>query len=53
MRDPDRFGGCLTGGAAGDAPGYAAEFLREGQIFRRYGERGITEYGQQQVFWKR
>ena len=44
MRDRDRFRGCLIGGAAGDALGYAVEFLREGQIFRRYGERGITEY---------
>lgn len=24
--------------------GYAVEFLRESQIFRRYGENGITEY---------
>ena len=44
MRDQDKFRGCLIGGAAGDALGYAVEFLREGQIFRRYGERGITEY---------
>ena len=44
MRDQDRFRGCLIGGAAGDALGYAVEFLREGQIFRRYGEHGITEY---------
>ena len=44
MRDLDRFRGCLIGGAAGDALGYAVEFLREGQIFRRYGERGITGY---------
>ena len=36
MRDQDRFRGCLIGGAAGDALGYAVEFLREGQIFRRY-----------------
>ena len=44
MRDQDRFRGCLIGGAAGDALGYAVEFLREGQIFRRYAERGITKY---------
>ena len=44
MRDQDRFRGCLIGGAAGDALGYTVEFLREGQIFRRYGERGITKY---------
>lgn len=44
MRSQDRFRGCLIGGAAGDALGYAVEFLRERQIFRKYGERGITEY---------
>ncbi len=44
MRDQDQFRGCLIGGAAGDALGYAVEFLREKQIFRRYGNRGITEY---------
>ena len=44
MRNSDRFRGCLIGGAAGDALGYAVEFLKEGQIFSRYGEKGITEY---------
>lgn len=44
MRSQDKFRGCLIGGAAGDALGYAVEFLREGQIFRKYGNRGITEY---------
>ena len=44
MRSRDRFRGCLVAGAAGDALGYAVEFLREEQIFRKYGERGITEY---------
>ena len=44
MRSLDRFRGCLIGGAAGDALGYAVEFFREGQIFRKYGERGITRY---------
>ena len=44
MRDLDRFRGCLVGGAAGDALGYAVEFWGEGKIFSRYGERGITEY---------
>ena len=44
MRDQDRFRGCLIGGAAGDALGYTVEFLRQGQIFRLYGEHGITEY---------
>lgn len=44
MRDIGRFRGCLIGGAAGDALGYAVEFSREGSIFSRYGEKGITEY---------
>lgn len=44
MRNQDRFRGCLIGGAAGDALGYAVEFMGEGQIFSRYGESGITEY---------
>ena len=44
MRNPDRFIGCLIGGAAGDALGYAVEFMREKDIFSRYGKKGITEY---------
>ncbi|MBR6027848.1 MAG: ADP-ribosylglycohydrolase family protein [Clostridia bacterium] len=36
--------GCLFGGAAGDALGYAVEFLSWQQIQQRYGERGIQEY---------
>ena len=44
MRSQDKFRGCLVGGAAGDALGYAVEFMRERNIFRKYGERGITEY---------
>ena len=44
MRNIDKFRGCLIGGAAGDALGYAVEFLHEGQIFSLYGEEGITEY---------
>ena len=44
MRNRDRFRGCLIGGAAGDALGYEVEFRNEGQIFSRYGSRGITEY---------
>lgn len=44
MRDQDIFRGCLIGGAAGDALGYEVEFLKEGQIFSRFGEHGITEY---------
>lgn len=44
MRDIDRFRGCLIGGAAGDALGYAVEFMSEKSIFNQYGSRGITEY---------
>lgn len=44
MKDIDKFRGCLIGGAAGDALGYAVEFLDEETIFSRYGENGITEY---------
>ncbi len=44
MRDQDRFRGCLIGGAAGDALGFAVEFLPEELIFTRYGEQGITGY---------
>lgn len=44
MRNQDKFRGCLIGGAAGDALGYAVEFLQERDIHARYGEHGITEY---------
>ena len=44
MRSQDRFRGCLIGGAAGDALGYPVEFMSEGRIFQKYGERGITAY---------
>lgn len=40
----DKFRGCLIGGAAGDALGYAVEFLSENFIKARFGEKGITEY---------
>lgn len=40
----DKIRGCLIGGAAGDALGYAVEFSGEKEIFRRYGKSGITEY---------
>lgn len=40
----DRIRGSLIGGAAGDALGYAVEFLSENSIFSRYGAQGITEY---------
>lgn len=44
MRDYNKFRGCLIGGAAGDALGYAVEFMKESEIFGRYGENGITEF---------
>ena len=44
MNNQDKFRGCLLGGAAGDALGYAVEFRREAEIFRRYGRPGIREY---------
>lgn len=40
----DKFRGCLIGGAVGDALGYPVEFMREKQIFQKYGKNGITEY---------
>ena len=40
----DAIRGCLIGGAAGDALGYAVEFIREPDIFARYGPDGITAY---------
>lgn len=40
----DKFRGCLIGGAAGDALGYAVEFLPEPYLFGKFGNRGITEY---------
>ena len=36
--------GCLLGGAAGDALGYAIEFDSEKVIFKEYGKTGIREY---------
>lgn len=40
----DKFRGCLIGGAAGDALGYAVEFKSLQQIRDIYGGYGITEY---------
>ncbi len=40
----DAVRGCMAGGAAGDALGYAVEFWREKRIFDTYGPEGITEY---------
>jgi ADP-ribosylglycohydrolase len=44
MRSKEIFRGCLIGGATGDALGYAVEFMEDADIFRKYGENGITEY---------
>ena len=44
MKNKDKIRGCLVGGAAGDALGYAVEFDDENEIFEIYGENGITEY---------
>jgi ADP-ribosylglycohydrolase len=43
MKDIKKYQGCLLGGAVGDALGYAVEFIQDEQIFRKYGEHGITE----------
>ena len=44
MRNRDRFRGCLCGGAVGDALGYPVKDAEDSEIFRRWGENGITEY---------
>ncbi len=44
MRDLNRFKGCLLGGAAGDALGYAVEFMSASSILHKYGPGGITAY---------
>lgn len=44
MKNLDKYRGCLIGGAAGDALGYAVEFLSEDAILDKYGKNGITEY---------
>ena len=44
MKNLDKYRGCLIGGAAGDALGYAVEFMGEKSIFKEYGETGITDY---------
>lgn len=40
----ERILGCLYGGAAGDALGYAVEFDSWSAILARYGEQGIRQY---------
>lgn len=42
-KDLNKFRGCLMGGAAGDALGYAVEFMSSEDIFIKYGEKGITD----------
>ena len=44
MKNLSKYSGCLIGGAAGDALGYAVEFLSIDEIRRTYGERGIQRY---------
>lgn len=44
MKNYQKILGCLLGGAAGDALGYAVEFDRESTIFARYGVSGIRKY---------
>ena len=43
-RSLDKFRGCLIGGAAGDALGYAVELLSESFIRTKFGDKGITQY---------
>jgi len=44
MKDLSKYLGCLIGGAAGDAMGYAVEFSDIDEIRRTYGEKGIRRY---------
>ena len=44
MKEIDKYRGCLIGGAAGDALGYAVEVLSHAAITDRYGPQGIIEY---------
>lgn len=44
MKDFIKIFGCLAGGAAGDALGYAVEFETESHIFSKYGQNGIQGY---------
>lgn len=49
MNRQDRIRGCMIGGAAGDALGYAVEFLPESVIFKKYGMGGIERYAKDPV----
>lgn len=44
MKNLSKFRGCLIGGAAGDALGYAVEFQSLDGIRRKFGEKGIQRY---------
>ena len=47
MRILDRFRGCLLASAAGDALCFEVEFMLEEDIFRKFGETGLTERHEQ------
>ncbi len=44
MKNKEKYLGCLIGGAVGDALGYTVEFMKDSEIFNRFGETGITDY---------
>ncbi len=44
MKNKKKYQGCLIGGAVGDTLGYAVEFMKEKEIFSKFGKDGITEY---------
>ena len=44
IRTRDRIRGSLMAGAAGDALGYAVEFMSRGSILAKYGFRGIAKF---------
>ena len=52
METRDRIRGCLIGGAAGDALGYAVEFMSEKEIRSAFGEKGITGYKRDEKTYK-
>lgn len=44
LRTRDRIRGSLMAGAAGDALGYAVEFMSRNNILAKYGNKGITKF---------
>jgi len=44
MNLPDRFAGCLLGGAVGDALGAPIEFMSRTEILQRFGPGGLTDH---------